>query len=576
MYVRLTAALALACLVSLVPRNAFAGQEAHQTGSDIRVQVERNGTASIELCLRWRVVRGPLHSVDVVNVDPEAVIDPEVRVTEEDGRELVGHAERRDDRAARISIDDPHALLRGNVTLRVRLHEDLAAAQALARDGARWRLAWSAPVAADGFEGARTVFEIPEAPDPPQPIIAETGLVDEAALATLRREPGRDVLELVRPHVARGEAVAWTVQFDPRGMTHVADPRLRPATDRKPPPEPSRIREASLSAVLLALAVAFGLLVAHKTNAFRLACDERNARLRSLLPLPDVLRAALAGGALSGAVGLEFAGAPTAAAGCIALSILGAALRAPLARPVTRGPGRWLALRPEDAFAPAASAAHWLDFDTGVGRATALITVLLVAAGAAVAARFDPIGPWLVVLDAAPLFAVLATGMRSQLPPHAARSAVSWMEASFRRLRPHDSLRVTPWARVAERPPGPDELRLLVLPRAAMPGLIGVEIGLSWCSTPVGWTARPQVLARVADGTPAAVKLAIELPGVRLAPGLRSDERVAVLNPRSPSRAGGVALARALAAVLTDRRVAQPPRGWNALERRHIPQARAA
>jgi hypothetical protein len=206
----------------------------------------------------------------------------------------------------------------------------------------------------------------------------------------------------------------------------------------------------------------------------------------------------------------------------------------------------------------------------------ALLAVLLVAAGALVASRFDAAGPWLVVLDAAPLVAVFGTGTRSQLPPHAARSAASWMERAFRRLRLDEALRVTPWARLAERPAGADELRLLVLPRAAMPGLIGVEMGLAWCSTPVGWTARPEVLARVVDGTPAAARLAVELRGVRLVPGLRADERVAVLNPRSPTRLGGVALVRTLAAALTDRRVAHPPRAWNAPDRRLIVAARAA
>jgi hypothetical protein len=118
------------------------------------------------------------------------------------------------------------------------------------------------------------------------------------------------------------------------------------------------------------------------------------------------------------------------------------------------------------------------------------------------------------------------------------------------------------------QPAGPDELRLLVLPRAAMPGLIGVEVGLAWCSTPVGWTPRPEVLARVLDGSAAAAKLAVELPGVRLVPGLRADERVAVLQPRLTHSLGGVVLARALASALTDRRVARPPQAWGAPERR--------
>jgi hypothetical protein len=572
MYVRLVTAFALAGLVCLLSRPAFAWHEAHEIGSDALVRVERDGTASIELSLRWHVVHGPLRSVDVVNVEPRTDVEPEVHVIAEDGRELAARAERRNERTLQIAFDDPRALVRGNFTVRVRFHADLAATGVLARDGARWRLAWSSPVAADGFDGARTVIELPAAADPPRPIVAETGSVDETALATLRREPGRDVLELLRPHVARGEAVAWTVTLDPRGMTQVTDPRLRPAAEEKPAPEPDRLHEACLAVALAAIAIAFGVLVARKTGAFRRSCGERGAELRALLPLPDAVRATLAGGAVGCAVGFELAGAPTAGAGCIALALLAASLRAPLARPVVRGPGRWLALRPEDAFAPAAGPSDWLDVETGAGRVAAAVAAALVAAAATIAGRLDPFGPWLVVLDAVPLVPLFVTGTRSQLPPHAARSAASWMRRAFHGLRSVAALRVTPWARLVDQPPGPDELRLLVLPRAAMPGLIGVELGLSWCSTPVGWTARPEVLARVVDGTPAAAKLATELPGVRLAPGLRADERVAVLQPRSTARLGGVALVRALATALTDRRVARPAaageRPWSAPERR--------
>jgi hypothetical protein len=145
------------------------------------------------------------------------------------------------------------------------------------------------------------------------------------------------------------------------------------------------------------------------------------------------------------------------------------------------------------------------------------------------------------------------------------------MAAAFRRLRSTESLRVAPWARLVESPDvafAADELRLLVLPRASMPGLVGVELGLAWSSTPVGWTARPEVLARVVDGTPAAAKLVAELPAVRLIPGRRPEERVAVLTPRTPTRRDGIALTRAVARALTDRRAASPPTAWTAAERR--------
>ena len=72
-----------------------------------------------------------------------------------------------------------------------------------------------------------------------------------------------------------------------------------------------------------------------------------------------------------------------------------------------------------------------------------------------------------------------------------------------------------------------------MLPRAAMPGVLGVEVGLAWSHTPVGWVGTPEVLARVLDGSAAAARLARELPAGASVPGRRPEERVDA--PRSPA-----------------------------------------
>jgi len=127
---------------------------------------------------------------------------------------------------------------------------------------------------------------------------------------------------------------------------------------------------------------------------------------------------------------------------------------------------------------------------------------------------------------------------------------------------------VRPWARVPLESETPDELRLLVLPRAAVPGLLGIEMGLAWSATPVGWSHAPELLARVLEGSPAAARLARELPETRLVPGRRPDERVVRLLPSAPTRASAAALARALGDAFTDRRVAVPAKAWTSPERR--------
>src|SRR6202035_2950345 len=108
----------------------------------------------------------------------------------------------------------------------------------------------SAPVATDGFDASKTVFELPAAPDAPVAVLADTGAVDDSVVASLRRDPGSDVLELVRPHVARGEAPVWTLRVDPRALPLVADATLRPPSEAKPPAEPDRVRDVSMGAAL--------------------------------------------------------------------------------------------------------------------------------------------------------------------------------------------------------------------------------------------------------------------------------------------------------------------------------------
>jgi hypothetical protein len=129
----------------------------------------------------------------------------------------------------------------------------------------------------------------------------------------------------------------------------------------------------------------------------------------------------------------------------------------------------------------------------------------------------------------------------------------------FDRLRAVPGLRVAPWARIvspasAGQLAGPDELRLLVLPRVVMPGVVGVEVGRAWSATPAGWAGTPEVLVRVLEGSSAAAKLAQVLPRARSTPGRRTDERVVRLRPRRGTRAGTVALTQGLAEALTDRR----------------------
>jgi hypothetical protein len=107
-----------------------------------------------------------------------------------------------------------------------------------------------------------------------------------------------------------------------------------------------------------------------------------------------------------------------------------------------------------------------------------------------------------------------------------------------------------------------------------MPGLIGIELGLAWHHTPVGWVATPEVLVRVLESSQAAAKLTRLAPGARSLPGRRADERVRLFVAERWGIADAAVLGLALADSLTDRRVEHPAERWTAVERRasHINQ----
>ncbi len=552
----------------LLASPASAWVDAQQVGDDVQVTLDPSGVAQVRHRLRWRVAHGPLVAIDLAGVPAAAQLEPAVSIVAEDGRALGGHVARRDDGGVRVTADDPRATARGTFTFDVRWREDLLASGALVRDGSTWRLTIRAPVAADGLDGARTVLDAPAAPAEPRAILPETGAADPAAIATLRRDPTRDILELVRPHVARGDAMTWTVRLDRRALSAIPEPRPAGPAAQASAPEPDRVRAVTGAAALAAIAMAFAGLVMAKARAFARLCAANAATPRALLPLPDGLRAALAGGSLAAAVGLQAVKEVTAAGALLAIAILASALRVPEAKPQPRGPGRWLLLRPEEAFASDRPAGHWLDPDTRAGRAVALTALVLVAAAATVARALTPRGPWLVALDASALLPVLSTGRLAHLPPSGTRAAAPWLAPLYRRLRALAVLRAAPWGRVTLDGGAIDELRLLVVPRAPMPGVVGIETGLAWTATLGGWIGTPEVLARVVEGSAAATRLAGALPHARAVPGRRADERVLRLLPRRPSRAPTAALVRALAEELTDRRAAVPCRDWTAAERR--------
>jgi len=549
MGLRLGISVAAGAMALLATAQAYAWREAHIVGDEERVHVDSRGIASIEHLLKWRVVHGPLESIDLAGVDVGAVIDPATSVQTDDGRELTAHALRGDDSVVHVVLDSPRALSRGVATFDVRWQIDLVATHAIVPDGSSWRLSWSLPVAVNGFDLPRVVLDLPAAPEPPRSLGGDLSAPEQGGgeTDTLRRDGDRDILEIIRPYAAHGESLTGAIHIDPRALPEVNDPTLRPVPSRPTSIEPRRWQSAAWLGVG-ALGVVFGLLVAGRGGAFAAACTAERASVRGLVPLSNAVRGVLAGLTLAIGMSFQILDQPIAGGFFVAACVLCSALGGAVATPIARGPGRWFPVRPEHAFRPSRPASlRSVPWRRGV-------VALAILGTACAARRFGPQGPWLVVMDCAPLVALFATGRSSQLASVDLGVAGRLLRKPFVRLKATRGLRVVAWGRVG-LDGAIDELRIRVLPQLAVPGVVGIEMGHAWNRTPVGWAPAPEVMVRVLDGSAAAARIGQALPDTRPLPGRRAQERVLRLIPKMPTDSACEALVRRAADILTDRRV---------------------
>jgi hypothetical protein len=552
-------------------------EEAHVTGDEVRVTVDTAGSARVEHTVSWQIVAGQYHFLDLGGLPGGLSAEPVASLVGEDGRVFPATLAEREGNVLRVAFEEPKGLRHGHYKVRFAYREDLVSNHAFTRDGAMWRLSWQSPPFSDGYDGAVAIFDLPPSIDEPRLVGNSNEAVDLGILSTSRRSEDKDELELVKPHVARHEVLTWTLRVAPHAFPGVHDPSLRPP----PASHPAVVRRGPSPIVVflgaLAAALLYSGLVRKKSVTFDRACREVGVRAEGLVPLALELRSALSGLCLGAGILVEWAGAPTLGGGCVAVAMLMATLRPPKARRAPpRGPGRWLALRPAEAFHEP-KVRDWFDPKTLPGASAALATLALIGALGGGLGRLlfglDPHTYFLIVLESIALLPLVATGRDSQLPPRL-RSKASWFCRLFHRLAKERSLRVAPWVRVPTGCAEPDELRVLVMPRAAMPGLVGIEIGLSAWHSATCYGTSPEILVRVHEATAASARMTTLAVLVRPVPGRLPEERVYRLVPRLPTRDGTARLVRRLGRELEDRRFGAIP--WSREERRVPPATREA
>lgn len=542
------------------------------------VDVAADGTAVVSHEMLLRVRGGPLDDIVVDPVDTDAESMPGATATLAQSGQAAGLpiplTPSREGSRLSLHVERDRGLGSGTYQIRFQYRTDLRAQHRLEATKSDARVVWNGPSYSEGLDSARVVFRLPRAPTPPRLTAAQVG--DDGAgiaddrngvfLSTFRRVEDKDELEIVRPHVSKGEVVSWSIVLD--GAAFGAEPALAAPAESPKAPQPSPARAGRSPAAprwlfgLFALAVAglYGLLIASKARWVADACGRVRATPRTLLPASTRVRALLGTGGLAGAICAAALEMPWISAASVMVAFVAAVHLAPSAAPPLRGPGTWSKIAPEAAFEGPrrASPLPGRLFDAGSPLGFVLFLSLLaaVAAGALFLARVSPFHGVALGLSAALLFPVFCTGREAELhEPFRALDSLSWLHDELSR---EPALSVHPIGRIPRGGEEPDEIRLLVLPQSPVPGLSAIEVGFDAHEGMLGILDLPFVIVRVVDGSAAQDCIPKSFYFTR---GRSPDERVVVLRPKLPTRA----LARDLVRDLGRRLEApgesrQPPR----------------
>src|SRR5450432_4008067 len=282
----------------LVSASAHAWVESEVRSQIATVDVDRSGVAVVTEDLTLGVRGGPLPGFELSGVDLDAEPLPDATVSSVSGTKANVPVtplllDKRDDGTLRIEIDRAKGLRTGVYLVHFQYRTNLLKRDLIRREGSEVEVRWIGPRFTQGIDSARVVFRLPAGPTPPTlpDANASTGRIDDGDafggvfIGNLHRLSDKDELDIVRPHVSRGEPVLWRVRASSKVFDAFANPVSLPLSVR--PAGSSRSLAASgaaqpqkrvswwLGAGFAALA--YALIVAEKWRVFSAACRLRHA-----------------------------------------------------------------------------------------------------------------------------------------------------------------------------------------------------------------------------------------------------------------------------------------------------------
>jgi hypothetical protein len=540
-------------------RTAMAWLELSVDSASATVELQRDGSAIVAHEMMLRVRGGPLKEFVVEGLDEDAELLPDPTITRARAGQAAGApmplAVEVDQGELRARPQVKKGLRTGSYLVRFGYRADFKTSERLVSDGTFVLVRWQGPRLANGVDSVRVVIRLPRAERPPR--LAGTEGDRPAALlaqsegvfiSTVRQADLQDEIEIVRPHVARGEVVSWKVQVDPRAFDFdLGAPRGRRFSEPRVSSDSTAVVRSAESRLAwgacLSLGLLFGLLVWVKLYAVARSVRARDAEPRALLRMPLPWRITLASVAVGAGLGLAWVESMSTLAGCLlAVAILLAISLPPRYRPPLRGPGEWVDVAPESIGRGAAGRAPLVlrIFDAGDRLGFAFFLVLLMGAFTlgAIELRVSSYHAGWVMLSASLLFPIFCTGRAGELPPDLVEATFGKLGPLMKRLSKRGLGLRWMW-RIPKAGRRADELRLFVEMTDARRGLGGLELGCDTHRASGAMLLLPFVIVRVKDGSDAAKALP---PGLLFTRGRSSDERVAVLRPRLPTRRMTLAL----------------------------------
>ena len=534
-------------------KDAAAWVDAHVTGMDVRVQIAQDGAATMTQDIAYHVQAGTLRSFTLASFDDDAWhAHPTAAIlgAAGGGAQLLLSTQ---DHALHVTVDDPKGLKHGDVKFEL-VYEGTVRAT---RDGALDRLWVTLPPVHEGLDSAHVVMLLPTAPTEPR---AATDGDTAQDVVTVTRGPDHDQVDLVRPHVAKGEPATFSVRVDPKAVPQLDATLPKPAAPvavvADPVLAPPELGDLALVAASVLALLALGMM---KGRALQSRSSENPS---GMLPGSCAVRTVLAALLLGGGVFEQQRDHLMLGAAFVAASLPLLAWRF-RASPVKHA-GSWRPACEGEAFVRATSVADYLDATTRPGLVVLAAALGVVAITGWVARAVGALP--LIAIDAFVLAPIFFTGTSRQL---GGRNAEVLAPLS-RVLAEHEQLGVTPIL-------SGSELRLLVTPSIPMPGAMGIEVAVAWESAGASTLPWLDVLVRVQDDTFAAAKMTAAFPKRRVLPGRKPEERVYRFAPDWPTGKSAIARVVELAEVLRDRRFHVAPRPEaGAGERRLPPNKRLA